>query len=344
MRYVFGPVPSRRAGRSLGIDPVPLKTCNWNCVYCQLGRTSPLIHARREWHPREEILAEVEAALAAHPSDEIDWVTFVASGETTLHRGLGRMIERVKRLTEHPVAVITNGSLLYLSRVREELAPSDAVLPSLDAGGATLYRKINRPHPRSTYQRLVQGLIDFRGAYTGKLWVEVMLVQGLNDDEPNLRAIAAVLESVRPDEVHINSPIRPPAEAWVRPPDPEGLMRAGSILGQSARVIQPTEGAFEVGENDDIIEAVLAVITRHPMRQAELEDSLGARICGHDRGAGYIEIQPALSKLEASGRARRVVRHGTLFWVAAESRFAEAEPGAARRADGGQGLQRQTRL
>lgn len=171
MQYVFGPVPSPRLGQSLGIDPIPFKTCNWNCVYCQLGRTAPLTNERRDYFPPDEILTQVKMALDAHQPGEIDWVTFVGSGEPTLHASLGRMIRQVKSLTHVPVAVITNGSLLYLPDVRDELLAADAVLPTLDAGSEALYRTINRPWPELTFERLVEGLITFRQAYARKLWI-----------------------------------------------------------------------------------------------------------------------------------------------------------------------------
>jgi wyosine [tRNA(Phe)-imidazoG37] synthetase (radical SAM superfamily) len=126
MNFVFGPVPSRRLGRSLGIDTIPLKTCNWNCVYCQLGRSVPLVNQRRNYFLTEAILAEVQLALAAHRSGEIDWITFVGSGEPTLHAGIGLLIRQVKALTDLPVAVITNGALLHLPEVRAELIAADA--------------------------------------------------------------------------------------------------------------------------------------------------------------------------------------------------------------------------
>jgi len=162
MKYVFGPVPSRRLGQSLGIDPVPLKTCNWNCVYCQLGRSRPMVNERLEYFPPKDILADVEKALASHEPGEIDWITFVGSGETTLHASIGWLIREVKALTNLPVAVITNGALLYLPELRTELSAANAVLPSLDAGSAGLYRAINRPHPEVTFERLLDGLIAFR--------------------------------------------------------------------------------------------------------------------------------------------------------------------------------------
>jgi wyosine [tRNA(Phe)-imidazoG37] synthetase (radical SAM superfamily) len=313
MNYVFGPVPSRRLGQSLGIDTVPLKTCNWNCVYCQLGRTVPLTNERREYYPRNGILAEVKDALAAHRPGEIDWVTFVASGEPALHAGLGWLIRQVKALTPLPVAVITNGALLYLPEVREALAVADAVLPTLDAGTRELYRRINRPHPEISFERLVEGLIAFRQPYAGKLWVEVMLVRGLNDTESALRELAAVLHRLRPDEVHLNLPTRPPAETWVQPPGDAGLLRARAILGDVARVVHPAQGRFDLSGHTDPVEAIVAIITRHPMLEAELRQALAQWAPG--------QVDDALARLAASGQAQVVERFGARFWSAAASRY-----------------------
>lgn len=147
MAYVFGPVHARRLGRSLGVDLVPQKTCNWNCVYCQLGRTVPVTNVRREYRCTQILLSNIRKALR-NCREEIDWITFVGSGEPTLHIDIGRLIREVKEITDAPVAVITNGSLLHLPEVARDLAAADAVLPSLDAGDESLYRAINRP-PRS---------------------------------------------------------------------------------------------------------------------------------------------------------------------------------------------------
>jgi wyosine [tRNA(Phe)-imidazoG37] synthetase (radical SAM superfamily) len=313
MKYVFGPVPSRRLGQSLGIDTIPLKTCNWNCVYCQLGRTQPLVNERKDYFPPQEILAEVRQALAAHRPGEIDWVTFVGSGEPILHASIGWLIRQVKALTDLPVAVITNGSLLYRPQVRAELAAADAVLPTLDAGTAGLYRQVNRPHPEITFERLVNGLIAFRGEYGGKLWPEVMLVRGLNDTESALRETAAVLRRIKPDAVHINLPTRLPVETWVQPPDEEGLMRATAVLGDIARLVHPAEGSFDLSGYNGVVEAVLAIITRHPMRQEELERTLARWAPG--------QVREVLTELEASGKAQVVERYGTHFWSAMPSRY-----------------------
>jgi len=312
-KYVFGPVPSRRLGQSLGIDTIPLKTCNWNCVYCQLGRTVPLTNNRREYYPREDIFREVKKTLASHKPGEIDWVTFVGSGEPTLHAGIGWLIRQVKRITELPVAVITNGALLYLPEVRQDLFASDAVLPSLDAGTAGLYRQINRPYPEVTFERLLEGLIAFKNEYSGKMWIEVMLVRDLNDTEEALHGIAEALQSIRPDEVHINLPTRPPVETWVGPPDDDGLLRASAILGDTAQVVHPAEGTFALSGYENPSDAIIGIITRHPMRQEQIERSL-------DQWTPK-QVEQSLTDLLTSGRAQVVVRYGINFWSATPSRY-----------------------
>lgn len=309
MEYVFGPVPSRRLGQSLGVDTIPLKTCNWNCVYCQLGRTRPLTNQRKEYFPREEILAEVKTALITHQEKQIDWITFVGSGEPTLHSGIGWLIREVKQISHHPVAVITNGATLYLPEVREDLLPADAVMPSLDAGSAALYRKINRPHGETTFQRLVEGLEAFSADYPGKLWIEVMLVKGLNDREAALHRIAEKLESIKPDEIHLVQPTRPPVESWVEPPDQDGLLRAQAILGKAARTLHPAQGTFDLGSCDSLTDAVIAVITRHPMRESALIETL-------ERWSPD-QVREELAALRESGKAQTIVRHGTRFWSSA---------------------------
>ncbi|MBL7162283.1 MAG: radical SAM protein [Anaerolineales bacterium] len=313
MNYVFGPVPSRRLGQSLGIDPVPLKTCNWNCVYCQLGRSRPMVNERKDYFPPEDILAEVDKALAAHKPGEIDWITFVGSGETTLYASFGRLIRGAKALTDLPVAVITNGALLYLPEVRAELSAADAVLPSLDAGNPQLYRKINRPHPEVTFKRLRDGLLAFREDYQGKLWVEVMLVRVLNDTEAALTEIAAALQRIQPDEVHILQPTRPPVETWVQPPDDEGLLRARAILGDIATIVHPASGSFDLSGNESLVDTVVGIITRHPMREEELLETLEHWSPG--------DVAATLSELEKSGQAQNVERHGVRFWSASPAFF-----------------------
>ncbi len=313
MTYVFGPVPSRRLGQSLGIDTIPLKTCNWNCVYCQLGRSVPLRHERKAYFSAEAILREIEQCFQNPQMPAVDWVTFVGSGEPTLHSEIGWLLRQVKSLTKKPVAVITNGSLLYLPEVRQELQVADAVLPSLDAGNPSLYRKINRPYPRYTFERLIEGLIAFRKEYSGKYWIEVMLVSGLNDTEPALREIALLLEQIKPDEVHLNLPTRPPVEKWVQPPEEETLLLAMSILGDIAHVVHPAQSRWSLDSTHDLGKAILDIITRHPLREDELRNALAS--------LPIQQVEATLQELQTSGKARLIERYGRRFWCAASAHY-----------------------
>lgn len=315
MKYVFGPVPSRRLGRSLGVDPIPEKTCNWNCVYCQLGRTTPVTMERREYFPRQEIMAELETVLETSRPGDIDWLTFVGSGEPTLHSGLGWMIRRAKELVRIPVAVITNGSLLYLEEVRADLAAADAVLPSLDAATPALYRKLNRPHPEATLERLLDGLTAFRKEYAGRLWVEVMLIRGLNDTEAELKALAAAFEKIQPDEIHLSLPTRPPAESWVRPADEAGQFRAAAILGKCARVLRPAEAPLDLAGFADPRLAIVEITSRHPLSEREIIRGLAKWT--------EAEVRETLRVLREEGRVQVVERYGERFWTSAGAFYPE---------------------
>jgi wyosine [tRNA(Phe)-imidazoG37] synthetase (radical SAM superfamily) len=313
MSRIYGPVPSRRLGQSLGVDPVPFKACNYNCVYCQLGRTTPVIHERKDFFPPEDILAEVRRALAAHRSGEIDYVTFVGQGEPLLCASLGRLLRGVRALTQIPIAVITNGSLMSRSEVRHELGVADVVIPSLDAADQATFRRIVRPGPELKVGEIIEGMAAFRDIFRGQLWIEVMLVKGLNDSEPVLVKLARALGRIRPDQVHVNTPVRPPAEAWVEPPASQGLMRAIAILGEVATVLTPAQGSIELAPDMEPEDAVVEIIRRHPIREQELLKTL-ARF-------GTERLKATLAALVESERAIRHSYRGQVFWEYAGGRF-----------------------
>jgi wyosine [tRNA(Phe)-imidazoG37] synthetase (radical SAM superfamily) len=212
MKYVYGPVPSRRLGRSLGIDLIPYKTCTYDCIYCQLGRTTRKTVTRERFVPTETILAEVRRKLDT--GDRPDYVGLAGSGEPTLHAGIGDLIQGLKAMTDVPVAVFTNGSLLWMDEVRQVLMGADLVLPSLDVGDERLFQDVNRPHPSLSFERMVAGIAAFTREFPGQVWMEVLLVGGINGMETEVKKIAEHVRTNRPARVQLNSVNRPPAEEY----------------------------------------------------------------------------------------------------------------------------------
>jgi wyosine [tRNA(Phe)-imidazoG37] synthetase (radical SAM superfamily) len=261
--YVYGPVPSRRLGRSLGVSPIPPKTCTFSCVYCQLGRTDRLSAGRESFFAKESILKEI-----IHRTDlgETDFVTFCGDGEPTLCRDLGWLIRRVKSAVTTPVAVITNSSLLYRKDVRQDLEECDLVIASLDAGDERTFRKINRPHGTLDFRSYIQGLMDFTSDFTGKMWVETMLVRDVNDSEQSLERIRQILHRIKPDGVHLLTPTRPPAEPWVRPPEASAISKAREIIESPAVFSFAESGDFGRGSFKNARQAIIEISSRHPLR------------------------------------------------------------------------------
>ena len=311
MKYIFGPVSSKRLGQSLGVDLLPPKSCSWNCVYCQLGNTKTFVTKREEFFPREEILEEIKEALAANTS--LDWITFVGSGETMLYKGIGWLIGEVKKLTTTPVAVITNGSLLYLPEVREELLQADAVLPSLNAGSETLHLQIDRPAAGLTFRQHVDGLVAFRKEYKGRLWIEVMLLGGINDSDEALHDLAAVLKEINPDMVHLVLPTRPAPEQKVHIPSEEPIEQAIAILSTVATVVHPVKGTMDLRSAPDLLHAITAIISRHPVQQRELQKAIADCFPGDND-----KVTAIMRDMLATGRFKLVEHEGEPYWVIKE--------------------------
>lgn len=270
---VFGPIPSRRLGSSLGISPIPERTCNHTCVYCQLGRTRHLIRDRRMFFQPADILAEFD--LFQERQLDYDVISVVGEGEPTLYLGLGELLCGLKQRTTKPLAVITNGALLADPQVRAELQHADLTLPSLDAYDQASYKAINRPHGRMDYEESFNGLVEFSHAYAGQVWLEVMLLDGVNDDPESLDKLAARIAQVKHDRVYINTPVRPPAESNVRPASHERIAQAVERLN-GISIESLVAGRFHSNEPDEV-EAVIGIIRRHPMNQFELKGFLASR-------------------------------------------------------------------
>jgi len=218
MGYLFGPVLSRRLGLSMGVDLLKYKTCNLDCIYCELGRTTSLTPCRGRFVPPQKVLREI----SARRGESFDHLTFAGSGEPTLSSDLGEIVRQAKELVDSPVAVITNSTLLTSPQVRKEVAAADVVLPSLDAASTDAFYAINRPASGLKIDEIVQGLKDFRKEFSGEIWLEVMLVKDVNDHDAEMIARAA--ESTHPDRIQLNTVVRPPAEP-VEPLTEEEMQR-----------------------------------------------------------------------------------------------------------------------
>ncbi len=306
---VFGPVRSRRLGVSLGIDPLPFKRCSYDCVYCQLGHTRARSVSRKATLDWQHLLAELRQHLDAAGSDGLDWITVVGGGEPTLYADLGSLLHGIRALTPVRLAVITNGSLLHRADVRAELLVADAVMPSLDAGEEDTFRAINRPHPDLSLDQILEGLVAFRSEFSGRLWVEVMLVAGLNDDPAALDALEAALARIDPDEVHINVPTRPPAESWVHAPAAETVRRAMVQLAATPpKTLAPGRtSTMPRWTRVDLLENILSIVGRHPMTASELAQTLDVRDVG--------VVEAWLKALRRGRFIQPVARFDRVFWT-----------------------------
>lgn len=299
-KHVYGPVPSRRLGKSLGVSPIPSKTCNYSCVYCQLGRTDHMTNVRQNFYDPQEILNEILDAVKNNSSG-IDYVTFVGEGEPTLCKSLGYLIRETKLRTKLPVAVITNGSLLYMEDVRNDLKDADVVLPSLDADDEETFKKINRPQGEIDFNKMMEGLKVFSKVRNGQLWVEVMLVKGINDGEKHLKGIAGILKEINPDRVYVNVPIRPPAEKWVEIPDEESLLKAHEIL-HSYVISGYEEGEFHIDDPSKLYDEIIKICERHPMREEQIKEL--AKKFGFSEEEMILKVKnnPAVKIIEYHGK------------------------------------------
>ena len=273
----FGPVPSRRLGRSLGINNIPPKVCTYSCVYCQLGRTIKMQVERRAFYQPEEILRDVEEKVrnAREVGESIDYLTFVPDGEPTLDVGLGQEIELLKPLGIN-IAVITNASLIWREDVKEDLMRADWVSLKVDSVSEDVWRRINRPHRALQLASILEGMLEFARAYEGELATETMLVEGVNDGDEHVREVADFLAELRPARAYLSIPTRPPAEKWAQPPNEKVVNRAYQILGDRVDHVEYLIGyegnAFAFTGNAE--EDLLSITAVHPMREEAVKEFL----------------------------------------------------------------------
>jgi len=265
-------VLSRRLGFSLGVDLVTFKTCSLDCIYCQAGKTTHKTIERKSYVSLESVIPELKDALKQ--SQKIDYITLSGSGEPTLNLDLGRIITAIKQITDIPVAVLTNGTLLHLESVRDELMAADLVVPSLDAVSQEIFCEINNPHPHINVSQMISGLKSLREAFSGDIWLEIMLVKGLNDFPEEIKKLKDVISSIEFEKVQLNTTVRPAADKVIEPVTNEELASIKELLGERCEVIAGfRENQHTIDTN--IPEKIISIISRRPLNLSEISDSLG---------------------------------------------------------------------
>lgn len=284
--YIFGPVPSRRLGYSLGIDIIPYKICSFDCIYCQLGETTQKTIIQEEYTPIELGLDELKRKI--QEKQIIDYITLSGSGEPTLNSKIGVLIREIKKISDIPVAVLTNSSLFWNNPVIQDIQSADLILPSLDAGSNETFQKINRPDNKITFNQLIEGLINLRKSFTKNIWLEVLLVKGINDTSDELQNIADFCKMINPDRIQLNTITRPPCEA-----DYKGLSiselteAAGYFDSNKVEII----GEFTKNDNEE---------SRNKLKENDLINLLKRRPCTMDDIVNVLKIHrnEALKYLE----------------------------------------------
>lgn len=305
-KHLFGPVPSRRLGMSLGIDLIPHKICTLNCIYCECGATTKLTHERKAYVPVDEVYSELKDFFKNNPDP--DYLTFSGAGEPTLHSHIGEVIAFLKELRPSiRVAVLTNGTLFGDPEVREELMLADLVLPSLDAATDLAIRRINRPRRELKASGYIKGLMEFSREFRGEIWLEVLILPGYNDGEENLIALKEAIRKINPDRIQLNTLDRPGTVEGLLPARMSQLHEIASFFDfEKVEIIAPPEERNQVKSyRTDVESAILETIVRRPCTLADLEQILGLHIN---------EINKYLGVLEEAGKLESVKQERGVFY------------------------------
>ncbi len=301
--HTYGPVPSRRLGFSLGIDILPLKTCSLDCIYCQLGPSPKKTVYRKEYFSPSGIVSQIKKKLSS--GQQIDYITFSGSGEPTLNKTLGKIIRKIKKTTSIPVTVLTNSTLLSQKSTREALMETDLVVPSLDAVTQEIFVKVNRPYPSLNIEEIIQGLREFRQEFKGSIWLEIMLVKGVNDSPSHIRKLKEAIAEIKPEKVQLNTVIRPPAEEFARPLSLRELEKISKVFGKNCEIIAEFDREAQKSTPENLEGAILSLIQRRPVTLVDISNSLGK----HKN-----EIIKYLNFLLADGKIRSVIHKDLKYY------------------------------
>jgi wyosine [tRNA(Phe)-imidazoG37] synthetase (radical SAM superfamily) len=302
--YSFGPVPSRRLGLSLGVDIVPFKVCTLDCVYCEVGRTIKITTERKEYVPVKAVLDEISKRF--EKGLKADFVTITGSGEPTLNINLGKIIDGIREITNTPVAILTNGTLFGDKSVRADCTKADVILPSLDAGDEQTYQKINRPHKSLHIEDLINGLCLFRKEFSGQIWLEVFLVEGINTNSGQIDKIKEAIVYIKPDKIQLNTAVRPTADEGIKRIKFEKMQEIAANLGERCEIIVD----FSLGKHEKTAESkakdVFSILKRRP---CTMED-----ICA-GLGIGAAEALKHIDYLQKQGVIHSEKKDGSVFFA-----------------------------
>lgn len=298
-QYIFGPVPSRRLGRSLGIDLVPFKTCSYDCVYCQLGRTTKKTVERKEWVPLKTVIEQLKEHLSCEP----DYITLSGSGEPILYSKLGQLISEIKKITDIPVAVLTNGSLLWQREVRSSLECADLAVPSLDAGSSNVFGHVNRPHKEITFDKMISGLIKFSEEFQGKYWLEVFILAGITTIDAEVNRLRDYIAQIQPDLVQVNTVTRPPAESYAEPVPKKQLEQITASLYDKAEVIADYQDVHHQKDFTITRDDILTLLQRRPCTIEDIASGLGLH---RNEVVKYVEELSNEGKIQASPQSQKL--------------------------------------
>ena len=290
-KHLFGPVPSRRLGMSLGIDLIPKKVCSLNCVYCEVGKTTKLTLDRMEYVKYDKVIAELKQFMSSNP--KIDYITFSGSGEPTLNSKIGDVMNFIKRnYPEIKTAVLTNGTLLFDKKLRTELLQADVILPSLDAASQDTFEKINRPNPNLKIENYIQGLIDLRKEYKGEIWLEIFLLKNYNDSKEELNLLKEAILKINPDSIQLNTLDRPGTVSGLIPLTKNEMQEIIDFwdLPNAEIIASPPERTNIESYRDDIETAILETIARRPCTLDDLHNFLGIHINEINKYLGTLEV------------------------------------------------------
>ena len=274
MKYIFGPVPSRRLGLSLGIDILPKKTCNMNCIYCEIGKTDKVTNEVKSYSSWKDIFNELKNYLK-NRKNQIDCITFTASGEPTLHKDLNKLIKATKQITKKPIIILTNSSLVNNKEVFSSLIEANLVLPSLDAATEKCFKKINRPHPDLKIRDIIDGLSKLKKEMKGEMWLEILFVKGINDNKKELIALKEAISKIAPDKIQLNTVTRPPAEEFARPVSENELINIKEFLGNNAEIIVDFKAKILEGSQVIIESEILDTLKRRPLSIEDFNELFG---------------------------------------------------------------------